>query len=164
MTPNRIMQVLATTACAVTIGSLSLSNALAARTTAHVHKISETQLISIVGSAGRAGTPSYRAIFAGTLDGTTGGHEIHGALRAVSQYPSFGHSIIHGTEFDAGGSRSFVIKNHYTISNGRSFTHAVGKWTGGTGIYTHARGSFKLTGGGPIGQPGTDQLIGSIVY
>jgi hypothetical protein len=138
--------------------------ALAARPTVHRHRIAETQLIAMVGYTGRLGAASYRRISGGTIDGTDGGRSIHGALRAVPRYPKFGLSIIHGTEFDAEGSRSFVIVNHYTISNGSSYTNGDGRWVGGTGTYSHARGRFKLTGGGQIGQPGTDQLRGYIVY
>jgi len=165
MTQYRIIQAVTATTCALAISCSSLPDALAARQTAQRHRISETQLIAMVGSTGgNFGMPSYRRISAGTLDGTIRNRAVHGALRAVSRYPRFGLSIIHGTEYDAGGSRWFTILNHYTLSNGRSFTHAEGKWTGGTGIYTHARGKFRLTGGGPIGQPGTDQLSGYILY
>jgi hypothetical protein len=162
MMPHRIIRIGAGITCALALGWLSVPAALAARPAVHRHHISETQLINMVGSTGQAG--SYRRISAGTLDGTVGGRPIRGALRAVSQYPSVGVSIIRGTEFDAAGSRSFVIENHYTLGDGRSYTNGDGKWTGGTGAYSHAHGTFKLTGGGPVGQPGIDQLRGYIVY
>jgi hypothetical protein len=39
-----------------------------------------------------------------------------------------------------------------------------GKWTGGTGSYRHARGSFKISGSGPVDGVKTSHLTGSISY
>jgi hypothetical protein len=39
-----------------------------------------------------------------------------------------------------------------------------GKWTGATGSYRHARGSFKISGSGPVDGVKTSHLTGSISY
>jgi hypothetical protein len=50
------------------------------------------------------------------------------------------------------------------INNGQVTVSGTGKWTGGTGSYRHARGSFKLSGSWPIGGLQTSHLKGSISY
>ena len=83
-----ILRVIVGTSCTLAIGSLSDPAALAARPTVHRHRISETQLIAMVGYTGQLGAPNYRRISGGTIDGTVGARSIHGALRAVSKYPT----------------------------------------------------------------------------
>ena len=75
-----------------------------------------------------------------------------------------GRETVDGTEFDAGGSRSFVINLHYTITNGRTLETGTGRWTGGTGAYTRAHGTFKVSGGGPVGGVHTVRLIGNLSH
>jgi hypothetical protein len=134
-----------------------------------MRKISETQKLADVATHGKPGSAGYGKLIAGTLDGKVGATAIHGALRAVSTFPGSGRETVHGTEYDADGSRSYVIHVHITGSNGHITTTGTGTWTGGTGIYAHARGTFKTSGivkpsgGGPLGYA-TIHLKGSITY
>ena len=123
-------------------------------------KISETQHIATVATTGTGA--SFRIISAGIFDGTIGGHPIHGALRAVSKIDSPNTSTVNGTEYDAGGSRSFVLQIHFTISNGQVTDDGSGKWTGGTGSYAHARGSFTIGGSRPVDGASSIDLKGPI--
>ena len=101
-------------------------------------------------------------IKAGTLDGTIGATQIHGALRTLDKPLGPGRENVDGTEFDAGGSRSFVINLHYMITNGRTIETGTGRWTGGTGAYTRAHGMFKDSKVGPVGGVHTFRINGSI--
>jgi hypothetical protein len=160
---RRIVHVAVATTCAIAIGSLPLSGALGATRIVHRHAISETQHIAMVGSQGY-GT-SFRMIYAGTIDGTIGGRAIHGVRSAVVQTLKVGDEIVRGTEFDASGTRSFVLHNHYTIISGaRTITHGSGTWTGGTGAYRLAHGSFTVRGTAEIGGITTIHLNGNLVY
>src|SRR5436309_818327 len=96
---------------AVALIGPSLSTAVAASHVARKHSISETQHIAMVATRGKLGTPSFRLISAGIFDGKIGPNSISGALRASSQLTTSGNSIVRGTEFEAGGSRTFVIHN-----------------------------------------------------
>ena len=150
-----------TTTSLVTIG-LSLLPAAAGGNTSALHQISETRKIITIGTQGKPGTAGFRVIKAGTLDGTIGATQIHGALRTLDKLLGPGRETVDGTEFDAGGSRSFVINLHYMITNGRTIETGTGRWTGGTGAYTRAHGTFKVSGGGPVGGVHTVRLIGNL--
>ena len=128
------------------------------------HKISETHKFVRLGTEGKPGTDTFRVIAAGTVDGRIGAGSVHGAFRDVSQLTSSGSDIDRGTEYDARGSRSFVMNNNFRIINGQVTNSATGRWTGGTGTYRDARGSFKISGGGPLGGVQTSHLTGSISY
>jgi hypothetical protein len=129
------------------------------------HKISETYKFVSLGFEGKPGTDMFRQIAAGTVDGRIGARSVHGAFRDVGQFTSSHSSIDRGTEYDARGSRSFVMHNTFSISSNRQVTNnSTGRWTGGTGAYRHARGRFKLSGGGPLGGVQTSHLTGSIIY
>jgi hypothetical protein len=101
---------------------------------------------------------------AGVLDGWIGTTGVPGAFRSHSQQTGASSEIVRGTEFDARGSRWFVFHNKLTVSNGQVNDSGSGTWTGGTGAYRHARGGFKINGGGPIGGVQTSHLKGSISY
>jgi hypothetical protein len=149
--------------CAIAIGWLSPASAFAAVRPGHRHTISETQNIAMVGSQGYGS--SFRMIYAGTIDGTIDGRPIHGARRVVARTVSAGDEIVRGTEFDASGTRSFVIHNHYTITPDlRSINHGSGAWTGGTGAYRFAHGSFTIVATGKVGGVTTIHLKGNVVY
>jgi hypothetical protein len=126
-------------------------------------KISETQKLADVATHGKLGSAGYGKLIAGTLDGRLGATPIHGALRAVSTFPGSGRETVHGTEFDAAGSRSYVIHIRIKGNNGQIITTGTGTWTGGTGTYRHARGTFR-TRGVVVGGYGTIHLKGSITY
>jgi hypothetical protein len=131
--------------------------------------ISETQKVADVATVGKVGTVGRRVVVAGALNGRIGATPVHGALRAYSKVLPPGRETVRGTEFDAGGSRSYVIHVQVTGSKGRIRTAGTGHWIGGTGVYAHARGAFKTTGRGKIvaGAPGgylTIHLKGSITY
>lgn len=64
----------------------------------------------------------------------------------------------------ARGARLFVLHIHFTIANGRVTDHGSGRWTGGTGTYRHARGSFTIAGSCPINGASSIQLHGTITY
>ena len=127
------------------------------------HKISETHHWIRVGTQGKPGTDTFRLIAAGTVDGRIGATTVHGAFRSLGQLGA-GSETDHGTEFDEGGSRSFVLHIKFATVNGQITSSTTGNWTGGTGSYRHARGSFKLSGSGPIGGVQTSHLTGSIIY
>ena len=131
---------------------------------AHHFKVAETQRIAQVAIAGTPGTASARVISAGTIDGRIGRHPITGALRASGQITSATTSVVHGTEFDAGGSRSFVLHISFVIANGTVTDHGKGRWTGGTGRYVGARGTFTLEGSRPVNGASDLKLRGSISY
>ena len=128
------------------------------------HKISETHHWATVGTQGKPGTDTFRLIAAGTVDGRIGATTVHGAFRSRGQLTGAGSETDHGTEFDEGGSRSFVLHIKFAIINGRITSSVTGEWTGGTGAYRHARGSFKLSGSGPVGGVQTSHITGSIIY
>jgi hypothetical protein len=128
------------------------------------HKISETHKFVRLGTEGKPGTDTFRLIAAGTVDGRIGARSVHGAFRSLGQFPGSGRETDHGTEFDEGGSRSFVLHIKFAIVNGQITSSTTGNWTGGTGSYRHARGSFKISGSGPIGGVQTSHLTGSISY
>jgi hypothetical protein len=129
------------------------------------HNISETYKFVSLGFEGKPGTDTFRQVAAGTFTGRIGARSVHGAFSDVGQFISSGSSIDRGTEYDARGSRSFVMHNSFSISSNRQVTNSsTGRWTGGTGVYRHARGSFKLSGGGPLGGVQTSHLTGSIIY
>ena len=151
-----------TSAVAMTVGLLpaaavgrsrSNRNISEARTVT-THKLSETRkLINIAGTGA-----------VGLVDGRIGARSVHGAFRDVGQFTNSGTEIDRGTEFDGRGSRSFVQHLDLAVNNGRVTVTGTGTWTGGTGAYRHARGSFKLSGGGPIRGVLTSHLKGSISY
>jgi hypothetical protein len=128
------------------------------------HRISETRVLIGLGTEGKPGTSNFRNIAAGTVDGWIGATSVHGAFRDLGQVTSSSSGIDRGTEFDVRGSRSFVQHLTFAINNGHVALSGTGKWTGGTGSYRHARGSFKLIGGGPLGGVLTSHLNGSISY
>jgi hypothetical protein len=128
------------------------------------HRISETRVLIGLGTEGKPFTSNFRNIAAGTVDGRIGATSVHGAFRDLGQFTSSSSEIDRGTEFDVRGSRSFVQHLTFAINNGQVALSGTGKWTGGTGSYRHARGSFKLIGGGPLGGVGTSHLNGSISY
>ena len=127
-----------TTTTLIAIGLWLLPTAAGGKTSAR-HRISETRRVIEIGTQGKPGTASFRLIGVGTLDGTIGAAQIHGALRTRIQTLGPGRAIVEGTEFDTDGSRSFVINLHYTITNGQAFETGTGRWTGGTGAYSRAR-------------------------
>jgi hypothetical protein len=118
------------------------------------HKISETRKFARIGTEG----------VAGLVDGRIGATSVHGAFRDVGQFTSSSSEVDRGTEFDARGSRSFVQHLTVAINDGQVTVSGTGKWTGGTGSYRAARGSFKLSGRWPIGSLQTSHLKGSISY
>ena len=132
------------------------------------HRISETHRFIRIGNQGKPGTDTFRTIAAGTVDGRIGARSVHGAFRDLGQL--FGSnsssisSIDRGTEYDARGSRSFMMHLNIAINNGQVADNGTGRWTGGTGAYRHARGSFRISGGGPLGGVQTSHLTGSIIY
>ena len=128
------------------------------------HKISETHHWARVGTQGKPGTDTFRLIAAGTVDGRIGARSVHGAFRSFGQFTGSGGETDHGTEFDEGGSRSFVLHIKFATVNGQIASSTTGSWTGGTGSYRHAHGSFKISGSGPIGGVQTSHLTGSIIY
>ena len=128
------------------------------------HRFSETRKFIRVGTEGKPGTDSFRLITVGLVDGRIGGTSVHGAFRDLGHLIGSGREIDQGTEFDARGSRSFVQHLRLAIRNGQVTVSGTGRWTGGTGSYRHARGRFKLSGGGPLGSVGTSHLTGSIIY
>jgi hypothetical protein len=127
-------------------------------------QISETRKVISVGTQGKPGTAGFRLIGVGTLDGRIGAAQIHGALRTRVKALGPGRVSVDGTEFDAGGSRSFVISLHYTLTNGRTIETGTGRWTGVTGAYTRARGSFKDNDAGPVSGLQTSRINGTISY
>jgi hypothetical protein len=118
------------------------------------HKISETHKYAQIGTHAAAGW----------VDGRIGATSVHGAFRSHSQPTGVLSEIVRGTEFDARGSRSFVFHEDLSISNGQVTNTGTGRWTGGTGAYRHARGSFKISGSGPIVGVSTSHVTGSIMY
>ena len=152
-----------TTTTLIAIGLWPLPTAAGGKTSAR-HRISETRRVIEIGTQGKPGTASFRLIGVGTLDGTIGAAQIHGALRTRIQTLGPGRAIVEGTEFDTDGSRSFVINLHYTITNGQAFETGTGRWTGGTGTYTRAHGSFKDSNVGPVGGVKTSRINGTISY
>ena len=128
------------------------------------HKISETHRVVTVGSQGKPGTDALRLITVGAIDGRIAATSFHGAERSLVELLSSGREIVHGTEFDAGGSRSFVLRIRATTTNGQVSESGTGKWTGGTGAYKLARGTFKISGGGPVGGVHVLRVKGSIIY
>ena len=149
---------------AVALIGPSLSPAVAASHVAHKHRISETGHLANVASRGKAGTPSFRLISAGIFDGKLGSRSISGAIRASVAFTTPGHNVVHGTEFDVGGSRRFVIHSHYVVANGIVTERGRGSWIGGTGRYVHARGTFTINGRGPLTGAVTVRQRGSIIY
>jgi hypothetical protein len=156
-----------TSAVAMTVGLLPAA-AIGGSNSNHKvtnHKISETHRFIRIGTEGKPGTDTFRLIAAGTVDGRIGARSVHGAFRSLGQFPGSGGETDHGTEFDEGGSRSFVLHIKLAIVNGQITGTATGKWTGGTGFYRHARGSFKISSGsGPVNGVKTSHLTGSISY
>jgi hypothetical protein len=133
------------------IGLWSLAAAAVGRSSARL-KLSETKRLINVGSRGQPGTAAFRRIKAGTVDGKIGATRVHGAERSLVQIIDSSREIVHGTEFDGRGSRSFVLHIHYTITRaGQRSVKGTGRWTGGTGAYKRARGSFTVSGAGPLG-------------
>jgi hypothetical protein len=57
-----------------------------------------------------------------------------------------------------------VLHIKFAIVNGQITSSTTGKWTGGTGSYRHARGSFKISSDSPIDGVNTSHLTGSITY
>jgi hypothetical protein len=149
---------------AIAIAAPSVAGASRTRHRQRTYAISEIQHLATIGTTGAAGTPALRVINAGTIDGTIGARPIHGALRADSEVTSPHTSIVHGTEFDAGGSRQFVLNIKFTIADGRSIDNGTGKWAGGTGTYRHAHGTFTINGSHPLNVASTIKLHGSITY
>ena len=131
---------------------------------AHKYTISEVQHIVTIGATGKAGTPAFRLIDVGTIDGTIGTQPIHGALRGSGQLTSPHTSIVRGAEFDQQGLRYFVLDIRFTIVNGSSIDHGTGRWTGGTGTYRNAHGTFTISGSHPLSGASTIDLHGSITY
>jgi hypothetical protein len=153
------------TGCALAIGALLATIASALPAPGTERPIVETEKIALVQTVGKPRPTAVRQIYAGILDGKIGARPVHGSLRAIGvSNLKDGSEIVSGTEFDSAGSRSFVIHNHITFNNGRVTNHGTGKWTGGTGAYAHARGAFKITGGGPIGGVTTNTVKGHIIY
>ena len=129
------------------------------------HKISETHTVITIGSQGKPGTDSFRLITAGAIDGRIGATRFHGAERALVKLIGSSREIVRGTEFDLGGSRSFVLHiDATTTTNGQVIESGTGTWTGGTGSYKNARGTFRISGGGPLGGVHTVHIKGSIAY
>ena len=149
---------------AIAIAAPSVAGASRIGHRSHTYAISEVQHLATIGTTGTAGTLAVRLINAGTIDGTIAARPIHGALRANSQVTSPHTSIVRGTEFDAGGSRHFVLNIRFTIADGRSIDNGTGTWTGGTGTYRNAHGSFTISGSHPLNAASTIQLRGSISY
>jgi hypothetical protein len=128
------------------------------------HKISETHRWVNLGTQGKPGTDTFRGFTAGLVDGRIGATSVHGAFRSLEQFTSSSTAIVGSTDFDARGSRSSLLHLKFAIINGQITRSGTGKWTGGTGAYRHARGSFKLSGGGPVGGVQTSHITGSIIY
>ena len=119
------------------------------------HKISETHKWAAIGTHAAAGF----------VDGRIGATSVHGAFRSHSQQTGASTEIVRGTEFDARGSRSFVWHDKLSVNNGQITLNGTGSWTGGTGAYRNARGSFKISGRNPIGTAvHTSHVTGSIIY
>ena len=149
---------------ALAIGASFLPAAAAAPNTAHRFAVDETQNIAQVATTGKPGTTSLRLISAGAIHGTIGKQPILGALRASGEITSPTTSIVHGTEFDAGGSRLFVLHIQFTIANGRVTDHGSGRWARGTGSYAHAHGSFTIAGSRPVNGASSIHLHGTITF
>ena len=151
-----------TFAVAMAVGLLPAAAVGSSRTD---YKISLTHRFIRIGTQGKPGTDTFRLIAAGTVDGRIGARSVHGAFRSLGQLTGPGRETDHGTEFDEGGSRSFVLHIKFAIVNGQITGSGTGKWTGGTGSYRHARGSFKISSGsGPVNGVKTSHLAGSISY
>jgi hypothetical protein len=151
-------------ASAIVITAPSLAGAARVPHRARTYRISETQHIATIGSTGQGGTPAFRLINVGTIDGTVGTQPIHGAIRANGQLTGAHTSIVRGTEFDAHGSRHFVLDIRFTIAGALITDHGTGTWSGGTGTYRNARGSFTINGTHPTNGTSTIQLRGNITY
>lgn len=149
---------------ALAIAGTASATATAAPQAARHHTISETQNIGMVATTGEPGTPSLRLIQAGVINGTIDAQPIHGALRATSKITSPSDSLVHGTEYDAGGSRAFVLHITFAISDQTVADTGTGRWVGGTGIYAHARGRFRINGTRPVNDAGAIELKGAITY
>lgn len=112
--------------------------------------ISETQNIADVATVGKPHA-GFRVVIAGALNGRIGAIPVHGALRAYDRSIGSNRETVRGTEFDARGSRSYVIHVHVkSHPNGRITSKGTGHWIGGTGAYAKAHGAFKTIGSGAI--------------
>lgn len=163
-------QVLIRRIALLTIGASLIPGAASARSQ---RRITETRTITRVGAQGKPGTHTFHDLGAGTLDGRIGGRPVHGAERTSSKiietwvddhHHLTGRELVHGTQFDARGSRSFLLHLNYTVLNQQIILLGTGNWTGGTGSYRRARGTFRISGGGPLGGVHTTHLTGTISY
>jgi hypothetical protein len=145
--------------CFASLAALSASGAPGAR-----HPVSELHTVITLGTRGAPGTSSSRFLVVGTIDGWIGQMQVHGAERSLIQDLGSRKEIVRGTEFDRNGSRSFVIRITRIVANGRTRESGTGKWTGGTGLYEHARGTFRIRARGPGVGVHSVHFAGWIIY
>lgn len=150
---------------AVTIGIASLAEArsTSAYTAAHQrtrHMLRETEAQTTLSSSGN------RSITLAILDGKIGGKSVHGAARAISIFSSPTTGTGKRTEFDQYGSRNASLTFNVVINPDGSRTGTGrGHWTGGTGRYKGATGSFTIKGTIPAGSSTFTAIWkGTIVY
>lgn len=143
-------------------GLLVLAAPAAMRSTRH--PVSEMHRVTTIGSQVAPGAAGIRFIVVGTTDGTIGSSQIHGAERSLVQHIDPSKEIVRGQEFDPSGSRSFIINITRAVRNGRIIERGRGKWTGGTGRYRRARGTFRIRGDGPNTGVYTVQFVGWLYY
>jgi hypothetical protein len=107
-----------------------------------------------------------RSIMVGILDGRIGGKSVHGAARALATFSSPTTGKGKRTEFDQYGSRTASLMFTVVINSDGSHTDTGrGHWTGGTGRYKGATGSFTIKGTVPAGSSNLTAVFkGTIVY
>ena len=161
----RTRTVMLTIVAMTAVGTCIGPAAMGASASGTNRKISEPQKVGVVAVVGTPTATALRQVFAGTLNGKPSGKAIRGALRgiAVTNLRARAETVT-GTEYDAAGSRKFKIRFHLSFSNSRVTDRGTGKWTVGTGAYMAARGSFHISGGGPITGVSTIRLIGDPLY
>lgn len=137
--------------------------AWAGATTAHqarAHSVKLTERLfqySSTGSPPASGTNSY----AGTSDGHIGATSVHGTVRGTNAYPGGSTFTGKNTIFDPAGSIRISFKASLGAGGDVS---ASGKFTGGTGRYRGARGTFTFTATPQGGSTYLRILKGTISY
>lgn len=114
-----------------------------ARSGATSHRYDVTLVARVVSTHGSPPAPGSQEIEAATLDGKIAGRTIHGAMRAVVTYHGPNPPTTRVVEFGPDGSWSSKSK---VVPEQNGVFHADGTFTGGTGAYRGASGSFKAIG------------------
>jgi len=146
--------ILVGTTCAIAIAAPSLAYAA---TNKRAKSVKTTQRITTLFTTAQGATN------VGTSDGRIARATVHGALRAVATNTTPTTFTAKGTLFYRAGTLRYTLHGTATGNSDGSLTFiGSGTFTGGTGHYSGAHGSFTFTGTKPANSFETWKLSGKV--